>query len=221
MSDISFISLLNTLVDFLTTIHSAPTWLFLLLFITSMPQFIKIYRWLRRSNTTKHIVQNIKMPAKDISHNIADNKFTESMISTVQKLRSLPEDAFKDDGVLSKIKNVAQSAGGAASDGLAAAAKKFEEEMNSKKAPAAAPAPAQDKEQVKQIILQKLFKVGDNGRLPQSIASDLGMSNIVTNGYLNELTATNLIAKRKTTLGDTFFITKMGKAFCEEQGFQK
>ena len=161
------------------------------------------------------------MPAKDISHNIADNKFTESMISTVQKLRSLPEDAFKDDGVLSKIKNVAQSAGGAASDGLAAAAKKFEEEMNSKKAPAAAPAPAQDKEQVKQIILQKLFKVGDNGRLPQSIASDLGMSNIVTNGYLNELTATNLIAKRKTTLGDTFFITKMGKAFCEEQGFQK
>jgi hypothetical protein len=65
------------------------------------------------------------MPAKDISHNITDNKFTESMITTVQKLRSLPEEAFKDDGVLSKIKNVAQSASGAASDGLAAAAKKI------------------------------------------------------------------------------------------------
>jgi predicted transcriptional regulator len=204
MSDISFLSLLNTTVDFLTTTYSAPVWLFLLLFFASMPQFLKIYRWFRGSNKSAKIVQKIAMPAKEISHSITDNKFTESMVTTAHKL-----------------KTVAHSAGEAASDGIAAAARKFEAEMSSNKAPAAAPAPSKDKEQLKTIILQKLFKVGDNGRLPQSIASDLNMSSIVTNDYLKELTETNLIAKRKTTLGDTYFITKLGKAFCEEQGFEK
>jgi predicted transcriptional regulator len=208
-------------VAFLTTTFSAPVWLFLLLFITSIPQFLKIYRWSGKSKKAEQIAKKIQMPVKNISSSITDNKFTESMISTVQKLRSLPEEAFKDDGMLSKIKNVAQSAGGAASDGLAAAAKKFEAEMNAK---ATKPAPKKEemgKEQMKTIILEKLFKVGDNGRLPQSIASDLDMSKIVTNEYLDELTETNLIAKRKTSLGETYFITKMGKEFCESQGFEK
>lgn len=144
------------------------------------------------------------MPARNISNSITGNKFTESMVTTVNKL-----------------KNVAHSAGEAASDGIAAAAKKFETEMNAKTASPAPKTEEMGKEQIKTIILKKLFKVGDNGRLPQSISSDLSMSKIVTNEYLDELTETNLIAKRKTSLGETYFITKMGKEFCASQGFEK
>lgn len=221
MADISFLSLLTGTIAFLSANFIVPVWLFLILFATSVPQFIKMYKWLRKSKKAEKIAKTIQDDAKHITHTLAENKFTESMISTVQKLRSMPENSAGDSSVLSKIKNVAQNAGGAATDGLAAAAKKFEEDMKPT-TPREAPKKAeQGVDELKQIILQKLFKVGDNGRLPESIASDIGLSSIKTNNYLDELTTTKLIDKRKTTLGDTYFITKMGKAFCEKQGYKK
>lgn len=224
MSDISFISLLNATLVFLTTTYSAPVWLLLILFTTSIPQFVKIYRWIRRSKEAEELAKRIQPTAKNISQSITDNKFAESMVTTVQKLKSLPEDKLAESMVttVNKIKNVAHSATEAASDGIAAAAKKFETEMNNSendKTPVSKK--TDDKEEVKNIILKQLFKVGDNGRLPQSIASDLKMSNIIATGYLKELTETKLISQRKTMLGQTYFITKLGKAFCEKQGFEK
>lgn len=191
------------------TTYTAPAWVFLLLIITSIPQFIKLYRWLRRSDSINKPAKPIQVPTRPQPGSEpqprSDHKFTDSMITTV-----------------GKIKSVAQSAGEAASGGFAAAAKKFEQEMGQTAAPKPSPLNnADNKDEAMQCILKKLFQVGDTGRLPQSVASDLGLSAIKTNSYLKELTESNLVAKRKTTLGDTYFITKMGRAFCEKQGYEK
>jgi len=231
--------ILNTVMSFLTSDLTLPVWLPLLLFLTSLPIFIKLLRWFKKPKATapkttpaqsKRASATPKTSVSSSTNDKApDNVFTSSLIIAAQKLKSITDDPNNKftSSVISavhKLKSIKDPAVHALTDSIATTAGKLKSAIESPAATAKASktqrvsGKTQSEDEKDNVIKLLLASKGD-GKLNQSLADDMQVSSAIVTTYLNDLMQTKLVESRRNLIGETFYLTSLGNSYCVEKGY--
>ncbi len=228
--------ILNTVMSFLSSSLNLPVWLPLLLFLTSLPVFIKLLRWFKKPKpTTAKATKTSVKQAPSARNNTSDNIFTSSIIIAAQKLKTITDDPEKKFtksiiSAVEKLQSIKDPAINKISDSIASTASKLKtriESRNKTSGPATIPQTSKTQiisrktqsENEKDKIIKLLFASKGEGRLNQSLADDMKISTALVAGYLNDLMQVKLVESRRNLIGETFYLTHLGETYCAEKGY--